>query len=372
MIKVLIGNIFESKVNTIVNTVNCIGVMGKGIALEFKKRFPEMMVEYKELCNSKEVKPGVPYLYTDLLGRSIINFPTKNHWRSSSKLEDIVRGLDIFIDKYKDWGITSIAFPPLGCGNGGLDWKIVGAIMYQKLSKLDIDIEIYAPFGTSHKLLEEKFLSNQDVEDKNIKGIVRQKIKKEWVALLEVLDQLAKEPYAPYIGRTVFQKICFVITEYGIDTGFKFRQGSYGPFSDDVNESLTILANSNLFIEQEFGRMTQIVILPEYNSFRKKYADYLESIKHKIDKTVDLFCRIKDTTQAEEVATVLFSVRELKKEKAKVSELELFEYIIKWKKAWDTSEKRLAVAKAIRNLVMLKWMSVEFSSDLIEEDSFFA
>lgn len=179
MVKVLIGNIFESRAETIVNTVNCVGVMGKGIALEFKKRFPEMAKDYKKRCDAKNVLPGVPYMYTDLFGVSILNFPTKNHWRSPSRLEDVIRGLDIFLENCDEWGVESIAFPPLGCGNGGLDWAVVGPIMYQKLSKLGIEVELYAPFGTSHRELSEEFLSQRVVTDDNMKGLVQRKLREE-------------------------------------------------------------------------------------------------------------------------------------------------------------------------------------------------
>ncbi|MBU1194170.1 MAG: macro domain-containing protein [Proteobacteria bacterium] len=371
MIKVLIGNIFDSNAQTLVNTVNCVGVMGKGIALEFKKRFPDMMKDYKTRCTTKMIQPGEPYLFRDLIGTSILNFPTKNHWRSPSRLEDIIKGLYIFTQKYKDWGIKSIAFPPLGCGNGGLDWKIVGPLMYQSFISLDISVEIYAPFGTSHELLKPEFLATQRISHKKIKGVMHKKLKEEWVAILEVLDRLSKETYAPYVGRTVFQKICYVMTEQGFDTGFQFKQGSYGPHSQDVKDALMVFANSNLAMEQEFGRMTRLFIGSEYPSFRENFKDYLDTMKSKIDKTVDLFSRIKDTNQAEEVATVFYSARKLKKDNGKVSEQDLFDYILKWKKKWDSPEKKLSVASAIRNLVMLKWVSVQFSDDLVEDDILF-
>ena len=92
--KIRIGNMFESKAATLVNTINCVGVMGKGIALEFKNRYPVMYKEYVDLCSKGLVKPGKPYYYCDLNGTSIINFPTKDHWRSPSKLSYIVNGLD--------------------------------------------------------------------------------------------------------------------------------------------------------------------------------------------------------------------------------------------------------------------------------------
>lgn len=155
---VTIGNIFESKASTLVNTVNCVGVMGKGVALEFKKRYPQMFKEYAEKCRNHELNAGCPYYYCDLTGASVINFPTKEHWRSPSKLSYITDGLNWFVDNYQNLGITSVAFPPLGCGNGGLPWEIVGPLMYQKLKNLPIYIEIYAPFGTKPEQLKKEFL----------------------------------------------------------------------------------------------------------------------------------------------------------------------------------------------------------------------
>ena len=138
--KIMIGNIFDSTAKTLVNTVNCVGVMGKGIALDFKNKYPTMYKEYVKLCHAGEIKPGKPYLYQDLYGTSILNFPTKEHWRSPSKLSYIIEGLDWFCENYQKYDISSIAFPPLGCGNGGLSWEVVGPIMYSKLRDLPIEI----------------------------------------------------------------------------------------------------------------------------------------------------------------------------------------------------------------------------------------
>src|SRR5579862_3261164 len=115
------ADILESGAQTLVNTVNCVGIMGKGIALAFKKRFPQMYADYVERCASGRVKLGEPYIYKDLVDKWVINFPTKDHWRSVSRLADIVAGLKYLTAHYKEWGVTSIAVPPLGCGNGQLD-----------------------------------------------------------------------------------------------------------------------------------------------------------------------------------------------------------------------------------------------------------
>ena len=188
MIKVLIGNLFESEMQTLVNMVNCVGVMGKGVALEFKKRFPEMYKDYVTRCQAKQIRPGVPYLYSDLFGTSILNFPTKDHWRSGSRLDDIVRGLDLFVENYRSWGVTSIAFPPLGCGNGGLEWILVGPVMYRKLMQLDIPVEIYAPFGTPKQQLSEDFLGRSERQGKDVRGRVHSKLTPELVSIRKVIS----------------------------------------------------------------------------------------------------------------------------------------------------------------------------------------
>ena len=159
MFKALIGDIFADRAQTFVNAVNCASVMGKGVALEFKKRYPAMFEDYVERCACGEVKLRRPYLYQDLSGTRIVNFPTKDHWRSPSRLSDIEDGLDHFAPHGQDWGMTSVAFPALGCGNGGLEWAKVGPLLYAMLHNLDLDVEVYAPHGTSKTELTEESLS---------------------------------------------------------------------------------------------------------------------------------------------------------------------------------------------------------------------
>lgn len=164
MVKVLIGDLFTSKAQTIVNAINCVGVMGKGIALQFKNRFPDMFRDYEERCKRKEVKLGRPYLYKTMLPPYILNFPTKDHWRSVTNLADIERGLQYLHNHYKEWGITSIAVPALGCGEGTLEWRVVGPTLYSYLSKMDIPVELYKPYGTPHQELQPEFLEQKESE----------------------------------------------------------------------------------------------------------------------------------------------------------------------------------------------------------------
>ena len=135
---------FKSSAQTLVNTINCVGAMGKGIALEFKKRYPAMYDRYRQLCKNGLIQTGKLWLYKADDGKWILNFPTKRHWRNPSKVEYIEQGLDKFVKTYKEKGIISIAFPMLGCSNGGLDKNEILPIMQIYLEQCDgLEVEIY-------------------------------------------------------------------------------------------------------------------------------------------------------------------------------------------------------------------------------------
>jgi len=141
------GDIFQSKVQTLVNTINCKGVMGAGLAKKFKQKFPEMFEDYKKRCTKKKVIVGQPYVWKnpDPEGHWVLNFPTKDSWNKPSKLEWIIEGLEYFIKNYRKWQIKSIAFPALGCNLGGLSWLDVKPALEKYLSKVNIPVEIYIP-----------------------------------------------------------------------------------------------------------------------------------------------------------------------------------------------------------------------------------
>lgn len=143
MILYVKGNLFQSPAQVLVNTVNTVGVMGKGVALEFKRLFPEMYRQYRDLCERGQFSIGQLWLYKSPQ-KWVLNFPTKQHWRAPSRVEYIEAGLRKFTQVYSEWGIHSIAFPPLGCGNGQLDFKTqVQPLMERYLRPLPIDVFIY-------------------------------------------------------------------------------------------------------------------------------------------------------------------------------------------------------------------------------------
>jgi O-acetyl-ADP-ribose deacetylase (regulator of RNase III) len=149
MITYVASNLYTSPAQVLVNTVNTQGVMGKGVAAEFKRIYPQMFEQYRDLCERKEIDIGVLWLYKTPR-KWILNFPTKKHWRNPSKPEYIEASLKKFYDQFAEAGIHSIAFPALGCGNGGLDWQtIVKPLMEKYLNKLPIDVFIHLPWVNS-------------------------------------------------------------------------------------------------------------------------------------------------------------------------------------------------------------------------------
>lgn len=143
------GNLLETDAEALVNTVNCVGVMGKGIALQFKQAFPENYEAYHKACKRDEVVPGRLFVQSCReLGRLrwIVNFPTKRHWRGRSRLEDIRVGLEALAREIAVRGIRSIALPPLGCGHGGLDWNDVRPLIEETLGNLpDVRVVVFEP-----------------------------------------------------------------------------------------------------------------------------------------------------------------------------------------------------------------------------------
>lgn len=149
------GNILKVDAEALVNTVNCVGYMGKGIALQFKQAFPDNFKAYEKACDKGQVKPGRMFVHETgniFNPRYIINFPTKRHWRGKSRLEDIRLGLIALIEEVKRLRICSVAVPPLGCGLGGLNWKTVRPMIEHAFAELpDVRVLLYEPLGTSKK-----------------------------------------------------------------------------------------------------------------------------------------------------------------------------------------------------------------------------
>jgi uncharacterized protein YwgA/O-acetyl-ADP-ribose deacetylase (regulator of RNase III) len=365
MVIVKIGNLFDSTAQTLVNTVNCVGVMGKGVALEFKNRFPEMHKDYVARCNAGQVRLGQPYLYPSLVPPGVLNFPTKDHWRSVSRLEDIERGLAYLLAHYKQWGITSLAVPPLGCGQGQLEWRVVGPTLYRYLKRMDIPVELYAPFGAPHDELKPAFLDEGTQGSESGPGRhAPDRIGAAWVALVGVLRRIEEEPHHWPVGRTTFQKIAYFATQSGIPTGLRYQRGSFGPYSPELKKRITALVNNGLVHEERLGRMFAVRVGHTFADAQRAYKDEIEKWRPTIEKVADLFMRLR-TDQAEIAATVHFATWELKEQKAEPpSENEVLREIMAWKQKRRPPLDEKQVALAIRSLNILSWLGAEVSKDL--------
>jgi len=348
MITVRIGDIFESNAQTLVNTVNCVGIMGKGIALEFKKRFPDVFEEYVQLCKLGKMKLGQPYLHKRLTPPWVLNFPTKEHWRSVSRLQDIVTGLQYLQRHYRDWGITSLAVPPLGCGQGQLEWRVVGPTLYRHLKQLDASREQPSPF----------------------REVQSYRISPGWVALVEILHGIEREPYHRPVGRVTFQKIAYFATESGIPTGLRYQRGSYGPYAAELKRHITALVNNSLIREERLGRMFAVRTGPTFHDAHHAYAEQLQQWRKAIEKVTDLFLRM-NTQQAEIAATVHFAAVELRQSgTVRPTESQVLRRVMDWKQNRRPPLNEKQVALTIRNLNILSWLGAEVSDDLpvTEED----
>ncbi|MBQ2188090.1 MAG: macro domain-containing protein [Bacteroidales bacterium] len=231
MIRYTKGNILDSNAMALVNTVNLEGVMGKGIALQFKKQFPNNYKLYKKACEDKIIGIGKLFVTKEqtMFGvKTIINFPTKTDWRKPSEYFYIEAGLDDLIRVINDYQIDSIAIPPLGAGNGGLNWEHVKSILENKLATLAIDINIYEP--TAH--IVEKMKSE------------RIKLTPARALLLYVLFDLVR--HGEYVSEFSSEKVCYFLQRFGADKLFKlkYEPNYYGPYSGKVRFVLNALNGS--------------------------------------------------------------------------------------------------------------------------------
>jgi uncharacterized protein YwgA/O-acetyl-ADP-ribose deacetylase (regulator of RNase III) len=355
------GDIFKSKAQTLVNTVNCVGVMGKGIALGFRKRFLEMHDDYVRRCERGEVKLGRPYLYKRSEHPWILNFPTKDHWRSMSRLSDIEAGLEYLEAHYQEWGIESLAVPPLGSGHGGLEWQVVGPTLYRHLERLDIPVELYVPFGTPHEELRPAyFQSSLMTEPTQTFG----RIGPDWVALLSVLDRLEEQTYRPRIGRTSFQKLAYFATVVGLELGLHYSRSSFGPYAPELKQYVPHLLNNGLIQEARIGRMFEIRLGKTYEAAKRSFEGELAGHESQVERLVDLFARMR-TKDAEIAATVHFAANELAASVGDLpSEQEILEAVMNWKQRRKPPLSRDDVAQAVRGLNLLGWIEAQPTDQL--------
>lgn len=222
------GDLLKEDVDALVNTVNCVGIMGRGVALQFKNRYPENFKAYAAACKRGEVRPGRMFITDNGLIRPhwIINFPTKRHWRYPSRFVDIEKGLDDLVNQVRSLNIKTFAMPPLGCGLGGLDWRVVRRVIEEKLSPLaDVRIRVYEP---------------NDVQ-------VRETLERKAPAmttgravLLVLCDRYIKECMVDFdFTLLALHKLMYFAQVDGQDLRLKYEKAAAGPYATNLRNVLS-------------------------------------------------------------------------------------------------------------------------------------
>ena len=229
MIEYKTGDLLTEDADAIVNTVNCVGVMGRGIALQFKNAFPENFKAYAAACKHEKVRPGRMFVFETgglTNPRLIINFPTKRHWRGKSRMEDIESGLEALIHVIGKWNIQSIAIPPLGSDLGGLDWPQVRKKIEKSLSVLEnVRVIIFEPWG---ELETSKVVRNQNIP----------KMTAGRAALVELIRRYLSGLLDPFVSLLEVHKLMYFMQEAGEPLRLTYAKGSYGPYAENLRHVL--------------------------------------------------------------------------------------------------------------------------------------
>jgi O-acetyl-ADP-ribose deacetylase (regulator of RNase III) len=246
------GDMFDEPTEAIVNTVNCVGVMGKGVALEFKRRWPENFKAYKALCDAQELAPGRMFVFnnSDFLNagthRYLINFPTKQHWRSKSKIEYVRDGLVDFVNQVRKLGIKSVALPPLGCGNGGLDWADVRPLIEARLAELpEVRFVVFAP-GPEAMSVEQ-----DSVPDDLTPGRA---------TMMVAFAELEKF-FGGHLTRLTAQKLAYFLQVLGVDFGLTFSKEQFGPYSKRLHDAFKVMERKH-YIHGYTGDERKVIVTP--------------------------------------------------------------------------------------------------------------
>ncbi|MGZ8244978.1 type II toxin-antitoxin system antitoxin DNA ADP-ribosyl glycohydrolase DarG [Methylomagnum sp.] len=230
MIEIATGNLLEADAEALVNTVNCVGQMGKGIALQFKQAFPANYKLYEDACQRGEVVPGRMFIHDNgglVNPRYIINFPTKRHWRGPSRLDDVAAGLTALVADVRRLGIRSIAVPPLGCGLGGLDWRVVRPMIEHAFAALpEVRVLLFEPTGAP------------DAKAMPVRT-ERPKLTQARALFLKLMGDY--QPLDGGLSLLEVQKLAYFLQAAGEPLRLNYEAGHYGPYAPNLNKVLETL-----------------------------------------------------------------------------------------------------------------------------------
>lgn len=338
MIEYKNGDILREDVEAIVNTVNCVGIMGRGLALQFKNKFPQNFKEYQLACTNKEVQLGKMFVHQTgqlINPKYIINFPTKGHWKQNSKIEDISNGLDDLITIIEKYSIKSIAIPPLGSGLGGLDWKMVKKLIEEKLKNINCTVMLFEP-------LEQK------IEKSITKEIPKMTAGR--AALIGLMDRYLQGLMDPFISLIEVHKLMYFMQESGEELRLKYKKVQFGPYADNLRHVLNTIEGHFISGYEDGGDAPtkQLKLIPKAVEDAKNYLTNKKNTNENFVKVAKLVDGFETPFGLELLSTVHWIV---KNENASNLE-EVISKIYNWnerKKQFSRKQIQIALDTLVKN-----------------------
>lgn len=304
MIQFTSGNILHADVEAVVNTVNCVGIMGRGIALQFKNAYPENFAAYARACKVEEVQPGRMFVYdTGALTnpRYIINFPTKRHWKGKSRMEDIESGLVDLERVIRRKGIRSIAIPPLGAGLGGLNWDDVKIRIEQAMTSLeDVNVLVYEPNGAPES---DKMTHKREVP----------KMTAGRAALVELVSRYLRGLLDPTVSLLEVHKLMYFMQEAGEPLRLKFQKAHYGPYAENLRHVMSAIEGHFLVGYADGGDDPEkaLALVPGAEDEASKFLAEAADTRHRFDKVAELVEGFESPFGLELLATVHWIAKDM-------------------------------------------------------------
>lgn len=344
MIEYKIGDILEEDAEALVNTVNCVGVMGRGVALQFKKAFPENFKAYAAACKRREVQPGqMLVVETAQLTqpRYIINFPTKRHWRSKSRLEDIEAGLRALAQEVENRNIRSIAIPPLGSGLGGLDWREVRPRIEAMLRPFDdLKVIVFEPGGA----LADRQVNRSSTVPKMTAGRA---------ALIGLMDRYIRILLDPFITLLEVHKLMYFMQVAGEPLRLTFRKGPYGPYAENLRHVLNAMEGHFIsgYADGGDAPYKELELVPGALDDASEFLGHEAATKTRFERVVGLIEGFESSFGLELLATVHWVVAE--------ESAETLEEVIARTYAWNERKREFSprqIALAIEVFTRQGWL----------------
>ena len=343
MIRLVSGNLLEAQTEALVNTVNCMGIMGKGIALQFKQAFPDNFNDYSHACSKGKVRIGKMFVHrTNSMfhPKYIINFPTKRHWKAKSRLEDIELGLKDLVRIIKDLNIKSIAVPPLGSGLGGLNWEEVKSRILDALDNVpDVRILLYEPKGAPKS-------------DKIPIATTKPKMTRGRALLIRLLDIYRSQGYRHNLLE--IQKLMYFLQESGEKLRLKFKKYNYGPYAENLHHVLQRIDGHYIRGYGDRSGRSEVYLLEKAIEEAESFLKNDDDAQERLDSVARLIRGFETPYGMELLSTVYWVAKELP-EAAKDPDL-VIRKVQEWSPRKKFKMQPQHITKALDRLKQENWL----------------